>query len=338
MNDTPLSIAETRETFIREDGSSYTRSDIFVKLSVTFRDKMLRKLKGPMLSIFLCISLHCNSEMESWPSISTIEEETGYSRQATIDAIKKLAEMGLIERHTRTNQKGDADSNLYRVRGFFSMGNEGVVNEVDHGWSTTLTTVVNEVDPKKIPSKKNHSEEEEKDGAPSAQPPDFLPEQFTLSVKAIQERKHIRAEWEAIRAAEESRGTAARKSLLEFIDKKLSPNAHPAVQAYREATHYYPPAGWGDKIAARVWENGNLELWTNICTTWVGLGFNPRNVKGMLDCLDRGELPDTRSTRPASTKPPAPSSTADEAFRVGLAERIEKMKARTTQWTTPPQS
>jgi DNA-binding Lrp family transcriptional regulator len=333
MNDTPLSIAETRETFIREDGSSYTRSDVFVKLSVTFRDKMLSKLKGPMLSIFLCISLHCNSEMKSWPSMSTISEETGYSRQAVIDAIKKLVQMGLIERYSRTNQKGDADSNLYRVKGFFSMGDKAasevanevdheVVNQVDHGWSTTLTTVVNQVDPKKIPSKKNHTEEEQS-GAPSAQPPAFCPGQFALGIKAIQQMKFTREQWTAILEAERARGDEARATLITFIEKKLSVNQHPAVQVYRDETHYYPPAEWGARIAAQVGANGNLELWREVVAGYVGCGWNPRNVKAMLEHFARGEVPSTGKMTPLphNTAPVSPRSTELGAHTVARVQR-----------------
>ena len=159
MQTTPVSIAETRETYIREDGTTFTRSDIFVKLAVTFRDTMLAKLKGPPLSVFLCVALHCNQEMEAWPSIATIARETGYSKQAVIEATRTLTEeLHLLERETRKTDSGDPDSNLYRVVGFISMGDKGVVNVVDNGLSTTLTGVVNQVDTKKIPIKKNQQE------------------------------------------------------------------------------------------------------------------------------------------------------------------------------------
>jgi len=158
MAEAPFSIAETRETYLRDDGTTFTRSDIFIKLSVDFRDSMLKKLKGPALSVFLCIALHCNDSMKSYPALSTIEEETGYSRQAVVDAIKYLEGIRLVEHHHRHNSDGDLDSNEYTVRGFASMG-QGVVNQVDRGWSTSLTTVVNQVDCKKNPSKKNPVEE-----------------------------------------------------------------------------------------------------------------------------------------------------------------------------------
>ena len=150
-------IHEERETFLRDDGSTFTREDIFIKLDVTFRDTMLKRLKGPKLSVFLCLSLHCKRGMTSYPSLKTIEEETGYSHPAVLKALRELEDMGLIKRQARQTAAGDADSNLYSVTGFVSMG---VGNDVTYGSVTVLPTVGNDVTSKKIPYKKNPDEED----------------------------------------------------------------------------------------------------------------------------------------------------------------------------------
>ena len=123
MSDTPLSIQQERETYIREDGSTFTRADIFVKLSVAFRDNMLQTLKGPKLSVYLCIALHCgNEDMIAWPSIVTIESETGYKHTAVIGALQALEKMNLIAVEHRLKPDGSADSNRYKVQGLVTMG------------------------------------------------------------------------------------------------------------------------------------------------------------------------------------------------------------------------
>ena len=160
MNDAPVSISESREVYLREDGSTFTRKDIFVKLDVTFRDRMLRVLKGPPLSVFLCIALHCDASMTSFPSISAIENETGYSRPAVLEALEFLINSGLVERQHRQHENGDADSNRYTIRGYFTMGGKPVANDVSYPQLTTLATVANVVSSKKRPSKKNPTEEE----------------------------------------------------------------------------------------------------------------------------------------------------------------------------------
>ena len=160
----PVVISESHEVYLRDDGSTYTRKEIFVKLDVTFRDKMLKILKGPPLSVFLCISLHCDESMTAFPSVTTIENETGYSRPAVLAALDFLIQAGLVERQYRQKQSGEADSNLYTIRGFFTMGSKpdlpGVANDVSYPQLTTLATVANDVSSKKKPIKKRPSEED----------------------------------------------------------------------------------------------------------------------------------------------------------------------------------
>jgi len=154
-NGAPLSIQQEHETYVREDGSTFTRRDIFVKLSVVFRDRMLRKLKGPKLSVYLCIALHCgNEEMIAWPSIVTIEAETGYGHTAVIGAIQDLEAMELIEVEHRLKADGSADSNRYKVRGYATMG---------EGSSPSVPPVVHLVNGGSSPSvpKEESMEEEE---------------------------------------------------------------------------------------------------------------------------------------------------------------------------------
>ena len=135
----PISIQQEQETYIRQDGSTFTRADIFVKLSVTFRDGMLQELKGPPLSVFLCIALHCgNEDMEAWPSLKKIVAETGYSNRAVIDAVRTLEKADLIAvRREESDTKGN-EVNHYEVKGYATMGGSepsslGVVNPVHKG-------------------------------------------------------------------------------------------------------------------------------------------------------------------------------------------------------------
>lgn len=157
----PVSIAEQRETFIREDGSTYTRQDIYVKLAVTFRDNMLAKLKGPKLSVYLCIALHCNEAMTSFPSIKTIVQETDYSRTAVIKAIHELEAMNLITISSRQSDYGDLDSNLYQIQGYVSMGG---------GSTPSVPPVVHDVNQGSAPSVPKEEPIEEEPGGESAPP------------------------------------------------------------------------------------------------------------------------------------------------------------------------
>lgn len=150
----PLSIQQEHEVYVREDGSTFTRADIFVKLSVIFKDQMLRRLKGPKLSVYLCIALYCGGpEMTSWPSINTIADRTGYSRRAVIGAVQELEAMGLVAVQHRESERTGYDSNVYEVRGYATMGAgtpsaagaPGVVQEVHPPSAVDAPGVVNDV-------------------------------------------------------------------------------------------------------------------------------------------------------------------------------------------------
>ena len=70
---------------------------------------------------------------------------------------------------------------------------------------------------------------------------------------------------------------------------KLSP---PAVLAFRRAAHRYPPKSWYADVDQAVGrQETDLQFWHDVVKAWVGLGWNPTNVSGMLDCFKRRQLP-----------------------------------------------
>jgi hypothetical protein len=69
----------------------------------------------------------------------------------------------------------------------------------------------------------------------------------------------------------------------------------PACATFKEATGYAPPKPWRDEIVYHVGtEPPNLKRWHDTCFAYVGCGWNPRNVKAMLDYYAVGELPTTK--------------------------------------------
>jgi hypothetical protein len=87
--------------------------------------------------------------------------------------------------------------------------------------------------------------------------------------------------------------------------KKPTP---PAVQVFRENAHRYPPKAWYGDIAGTVGE-GKAELarWGAVVKAYVGCGWNPTNVSGMLDFFQRGEIP-----KPGKRAPPDAPQTPEE--------------------------
>lgn len=72
-----------------------------------------------------------NETLECYPSLSRLAMECNTSRQTVITHLAKLAELGVIEKRARYNDKGQT-SNGYRIAG---------------GWSRSLTTLVKDLDP-----------------------------------------------------------------------------------------------------------------------------------------------------------------------------------------------
>ena len=69
---------------------------------------------------------------------------------------------------------------------------------------------------------------------------------------------------------------------------------HPAIAAYRGAAHRYPTRAWYAEVAETVGDDpANVERWRELVHDWVGQGWNPGNVKQMLEKY-RKETPGPR--------------------------------------------
>lgn len=80
----------------------------------------------------------------------------------------------------------------------------------------------------------------------------------------------------------------------------------PAVRVFRENAHRYPAKAWYNKIATVIGEEEtNLERWGKLVLDWVGYGWNPTNVKGMLEAFKNGGIKQQRGKSAAPTEPAA---------------------------------
>ena len=69
---------------------------------------------------------------------------------------------------------------------------------------------------------------------------------------------------------------------------------HPAIKAFREATHRYPAKSWYQKVGDVIGTNtDNVQFWRDVVHGWVGCGWNPTNVKGMLEYYQSRRIPST---------------------------------------------
>lgn len=104
------------EFYLSNTGSQERVSKTFVKFSVTFREQQLAQLKGPPLSIFICLALHIAENGSCFPSIGLICKETGFNRDTVFKALTKLEFMGYIARKQKTDsQTKKFKSNVYQL-------------------------------------------------------------------------------------------------------------------------------------------------------------------------------------------------------------------------------
>ena len=111
-----ITIFNGHQFYITNTGTTGKCSQISVQLSVHFRDKQLRQLRGPVLAVFLCIALHINEEGRAWPSVALIAKETGYDDDTVYKCLKSLEFMGYISRvQANDSQTGRFRSNVYQL-------------------------------------------------------------------------------------------------------------------------------------------------------------------------------------------------------------------------------
>lgn len=65
---------------------------------------------------------------------------------------------------------------------------------------------------------------------------------------------------------------------------------HPAMKAYRSVVHFHVHKAWRDKVAQIVGESEkDIEKWDALLNDWIGFGWSPRNIKGMLERFQNGD-------------------------------------------------
>lgn len=70
------------------------------------------------------------------------------------------------------------------------------------------------------------------------------------------------------------------------------PPTPPQIESYRKAAHRYPNKSLYSLICEHVKDDPqSLLLFEQIITGWIAKGWNPANITGILEFVDRGEIP-----------------------------------------------
>lgn len=123
----------------------------------------------------------------------------------------------------------------------------------------------------------------------------------SLIIKFLDNRETLQSDYEETSFSENKETS---QSLTETTQKTTTKNKksasrkrdarldHPAIVAYRDEAHLTPPHAVRDAIC----EVTDADRWRKVVTDWIGSGWNPRNVSGMLDVYRNGARSNQRGT------------------------------------------
>lgn len=124
--------------------------------------------------------------------------------------------------------------------------------------------------------------------------------------------------------------------------KRPAPPMHPALAAYREATHLNVSLDWQQDVIDAVGDaEEDVAFWRQVIKDYTGTYTNKANVKAMLDYYKRRELPGTGKRNRTSTTtgipaldPPIYLDVADSGFAHGEIQRIQEERRRAAEAAT----
>ena len=117
---------------------------------------------------------------------------------------------------------------------------------------------------------------------------------YNINVKALQ--KLPPAKSAPRKKQRDTPAKSAPKPSFNHQDKSLPKNGkgkatkrdplldHPAIIEYREIARLHVPISWRKKVVDAV--GGDVEKWKGVVLKWIGLGWKPTNVTGMLDIFE----------------------------------------------------
>jgi len=239
------------------------------------------KQSGSALLMLLAIADYAKDDgTDAWPSLATLARKTRMSRRNAIEIVKKLEEAGELQVRRGAGPRG---CNFYDIISpsevqFTTKKPEKKVVKPDSPPLVNPTSpplvkpdsppLVNPTSPE--PLSNHHVSVIEPSGGETPAP-DYLDHVLEHSQKP--DRAGI---------ADPSQDIAA---YMEYASQFL--------KAYHDITSLHAAKSQKHKIEQLAEKGSGLEFWRDVVDAWVGAGWNPRNIDGMIDCYLRGEIPST---------------------------------------------
>lgn len=120
------------------------------------------------------------------------------------------------------------------------------------------------------------------------------------------------------------------------VPEQSKPVRPPSADVFREETHRWPRKSWWPDLEKKVTSNtASLDRWREVVHAYVGLGWNPMNVKGMLEWFDKNELPCVRGAKNARSTGVKHEAATPSTVRAFEAYRAEQRRAAGMEETRP---
>jgi len=116
-------------TVLKERGGKVyeEQTEPWIKVSTSLR-YIAKEISGNQFMVYMMIALHINEDNTSWPTIDTLQHETGLSRPVVIESIRKLEELGWI-----IPDRNHRKVTVYRLKSIVAFG-----DKTPHIWVKNL--------------------------------------------------------------------------------------------------------------------------------------------------------------------------------------------------------
>lgn len=242
---------------------------------------------GPYgIAIYNALALHADIEDQTaYPSYATLGDLTGMSERQAIRMIAKLESFSIIHKVSNIHN-GKQSSNIYELLHPNAWRKVAYDSQSPPAMTHSHPSYDSQ-SPKQDPSNKTHLNNVTPNGV----------------------------------SATQKSTTKKRKAETAPIKEKDKPKRPPAVDIYRSVANRFPDkATW--PLLERVTD---LEFWEKVVRHWIACGWNKLNVKGMLECYDRRELPTAKKNGASNGKTHQRNNTQSfEASRDAAQERLDR--------------
>lgn len=259
---------------------------VFAQINVALREHLHEFNTGKNtnpFAVFMAIALHASEDGWAWPSRDLLKQETGIKSEAAItSALRHLRKMRI------KGQRVFAHYRVHEKSGVWGRSAYLIFPDAEHGTAPFEGMVEYTTQP------------------PIDKP---LVDEPPIENLSLQEEPSFEAEPSKAeeRGAPSAPSPTKRKRTSPPTKPKQGPEPpkwgkndckHPAIQAHREQARRWVPIALRLDVIEAVGEVGeSVERWSDTVKAYIGQGWNPSNVNGMLDFFNTQRMPGARNGR-----------------------------------------